>query len=153
MLVIKQHGIEMDMAEYLLREIKHARTKIALMKAFIEHLRHSSFEDISVKDACKRAEIPYHVVLYDIRHLFATSCCSQQVLEVEHMPTDAVHVLGGDVTQVYQRTVVVLSSADVRMFRYAGQGCREVGDTTTSDRVVIPRFRVVRERFHGSPTG
>ncbi len=57
MLVIKQHGIEMDMAEYSLREIKHARTKIALMKAFIEHLRHSSFEDISVKDACKRAEI------------------------------------------------------------------------------------------------
>lgn len=27
----------------------------------------------SFRSACKRAEIPYHVVLYDIRHLFATT--------------------------------------------------------------------------------
>jgi len=28
---------------------------------------------MSFQSACKRAEIPYHVVLYDIRHLFATT--------------------------------------------------------------------------------
>ena len=40
-----------------LREKKHARTKIALMNAFIERLRNSRFENISIKDVCKSAEI------------------------------------------------------------------------------------------------
>ena len=43
--------------KYSLREKKHARTKIALMNAFIERLRNSRFEDIAIKDACKNAEI------------------------------------------------------------------------------------------------
>lgn len=43
--------------EYSLREKKHARTKIALMNAFVERLRNSRFEDISIKDVCKSAEI------------------------------------------------------------------------------------------------
>ncbi|MCK9623096.1 MAG: TetR/AcrR family transcriptional regulator, partial [Methylobacter sp.] len=47
----------MNPNEYSLREVKHARTKIALMKAFIERLRHSRFEDISIKDVCRSAEI------------------------------------------------------------------------------------------------
>lgn len=47
----------MNPNEYSLREVKHARTKIALMKAFIEHLRHASFENVSIKDVCRRAEI------------------------------------------------------------------------------------------------
>jgi AcrR family transcriptional regulator len=47
----------MTRREYPLREIKHARTKIALMSAFIERLRHSRFEDISIKDVCRSAEI------------------------------------------------------------------------------------------------
>lgn len=43
--------------EYPLREKKHARTKIALMKAFIGRLRNCRFEDISIRDVCKSAEI------------------------------------------------------------------------------------------------
>jgi len=40
-----------------LREVKHARTKIALMNAFIGRLRNCRFEDIAIKDVCKSAEI------------------------------------------------------------------------------------------------
>ena len=40
-----------------LREKKHARTKIALMNAFIERLRNSRFENIAIKDVCQSAEI------------------------------------------------------------------------------------------------
>ncbi len=47
----------MNTSEYTLRELKHARTKLALMQAFIERLRHSRFDDISIKDVCKSAEI------------------------------------------------------------------------------------------------
>ena len=47
----------MNPNDYSLREVKHARTKIALMNAFIERLRNSRFEDISIKDVCKNAEI------------------------------------------------------------------------------------------------
>jgi len=43
--------------EYSLREKKHARTKIALMNAFMERLQNSRFEDISIKEVCKNAEI------------------------------------------------------------------------------------------------
>lgn len=47
----------MTKREYSLREKKHARTKIALMNSFIERLRNSRFEDISVRDVCKSAEV------------------------------------------------------------------------------------------------
>ena len=47
----------MNPNEYSLREVKHARTKITLMNAFIERLRNSRFEDIAIKDVCKSAEI------------------------------------------------------------------------------------------------
>ncbi|MDD5678659.1 MAG: TetR/AcrR family transcriptional regulator [Kiritimatiellae bacterium] len=47
----------MNPNEYSLREVKHARTKIALMTAFVERLRHSRFEDIAIKDVCRNAEI------------------------------------------------------------------------------------------------
>ena len=47
----------MTKREYSLREKKHARTKIALMSSFIERLRNSRFEDISIRDVCKSAEI------------------------------------------------------------------------------------------------
>jgi len=47
----------MNPNNYSLREVKHARTKIALMNAFIERLRNSRFEDISIKDVCQSAEI------------------------------------------------------------------------------------------------
>ncbi len=47
----------MTTGDYSLREIKHTRTKIALTSAFIERLRKSRFEDISIKDVCKGAEI------------------------------------------------------------------------------------------------
>jgi len=43
--------------EYSLRDIKHARTKIALMNAFVERLRVARFEAISIKDVCQSAEI------------------------------------------------------------------------------------------------
>ena len=40
-----------------LREKKHARTKIALMNAFIERLHNSHFEDISIKEVCASVEV------------------------------------------------------------------------------------------------
>jgi len=43
--------------EYSLREKKHARTKIALMNAFIKRLRNSRFEDISINEVCKSVEV------------------------------------------------------------------------------------------------
>ena len=47
----------MTKREYSLREKKHARTKIALMNSFIARLRHSRFEDISIKDVCQSVEV------------------------------------------------------------------------------------------------
>jgi AcrR family transcriptional regulator len=43
--------------KYSLREKKHARTKLALMNAFTERLQKSRFEDISIRDVCRSAEI------------------------------------------------------------------------------------------------
>jgi len=43
--------------EHSLREIKYARTKIALMRAFIERLKTSRLDDISVQEICKTVEI------------------------------------------------------------------------------------------------
>lgn len=40
-----------------LREKKYARTKIAIMNAFMERLKHSRFEDISIKKVCGDAEV------------------------------------------------------------------------------------------------
>jgi len=43
--------------KYSLREKKHARTKIALMNAFIGRLQKARFEDISIKEVCKSVEV------------------------------------------------------------------------------------------------
>ena len=43
--------------EYSLREKKHARTKIALMNAFIARLQKVRFENISIRDVCKCVEV------------------------------------------------------------------------------------------------
>ncbi len=40
-----------------MRERKHARTKIALMKAFITRLQGCRFEDISVREVCRGVEV------------------------------------------------------------------------------------------------
>ena len=40
-----------------LREIKHARTKLGLMNAFVERLKDSDFDDISVRQICRDAEV------------------------------------------------------------------------------------------------
>jgi len=43
--------------EFSLREKKFAKTKIALMNAFMGRLRNSRFENISIKEVCKSAEV------------------------------------------------------------------------------------------------
>ncbi len=43
--------------EYSLRERKHARTKIAIMEAFIKRLEKTRFDDISVRQICKDVDI------------------------------------------------------------------------------------------------
>jgi len=43
--------------EYSLREKKHAKTKIAIMNAFIKRLKKSRFENISIRQICKDVEI------------------------------------------------------------------------------------------------
>ena len=43
--------------EYSLREIKHARTKIAIMNAFIKRLEKTRFDDISIRQICKSVEV------------------------------------------------------------------------------------------------
>ncbi|MDD5691482.1 MAG: TetR/AcrR family transcriptional regulator [Candidatus Omnitrophica bacterium] len=43
--------------EYSLRERKHARTKIAIMDAFIKRLEKSRFDDISIRQICKSVEV------------------------------------------------------------------------------------------------
>ncbi len=40
-----------------LREKKHARTKLAIMKAFMQLLRLKRFDDISIREVCRNAEI------------------------------------------------------------------------------------------------
>lgn len=40
-----------------LREKKHARTKIAIMNAFVERLKHNRFDNISIKEVCQYAEV------------------------------------------------------------------------------------------------
>jgi len=47
----------MKAKEYSLREKKYARTKIAIMNAFMERLKKSRFDDISVKKVCVDAEV------------------------------------------------------------------------------------------------
>lgn len=66
----------MPVKGYSLREIKHARTKIAIMNAFIAALGKSRFEDISIKRICKDVEISegtffnYFPEKIDIIHFF-----------------------------------------------------------------------------------
>jgi len=47
----------MDVKEYSLREKKHAKTKIAIMSAFMKRLKHSRFEDICIRSVCEDAEV------------------------------------------------------------------------------------------------
>lgn len=47
----------METCQYPLRETKHARTKLAIMKVFMERLEYDRFEDICVKEVCKAAEV------------------------------------------------------------------------------------------------
>ena len=47
----------MKVREYSLRERKHAKTKIAIMNAFIKRLKKSRFENISILQICKDVEI------------------------------------------------------------------------------------------------
>lgn len=47
----------MNTKEYSLREKKHAKTKIAIMNAFIKRLEKAPFEDISIRKICKEVEV------------------------------------------------------------------------------------------------
>lgn len=47
----------MIMKEYSLRERKHAKTKIAIMEAFIKRLEKTRFDDISIREICKSVEV------------------------------------------------------------------------------------------------
>jgi len=47
----------MKQKEYSLREKKYARTKIAIMNSFINRLRHTRFDDISIKQVCGDVEV------------------------------------------------------------------------------------------------
>jgi len=66
----------MTVTKYSLREIKHARTKISIMKTFIAALGKSRFDDISIKRICKDVEISegtffnYFPEKIDIIHFF-----------------------------------------------------------------------------------
>ncbi len=43
--------------EYSLREKKHARTKLAIMDSFMERLKNTRFDDISVREMCRDVEV------------------------------------------------------------------------------------------------
>ena len=47
----------MRLKEYSLREKKHARTKIAIVNAFIKRLEKVRFDDISIRQICKIVEV------------------------------------------------------------------------------------------------
>jgi AcrR family transcriptional regulator len=47
----------MEKKEYSLRERKHANTKIAIMNVFIKRLEKTRFDDISVRQICKDADV------------------------------------------------------------------------------------------------
>jgi AcrR family transcriptional regulator len=49
--------VEMAKKKYSLREKKHAKTKIALAKAFLEHLKSKRFSEISIKEVCNAVEV------------------------------------------------------------------------------------------------
>lgn len=43
--------------EYTLREKKHAKTKLAIMQAMMQRLKHKRFDNISIRELCQDAEI------------------------------------------------------------------------------------------------
>jgi AcrR family transcriptional regulator len=43
--------------DYPLRERKYARTKVGLMNAFMDRLKRSRFDDISIREVCQDAEV------------------------------------------------------------------------------------------------
>lgn len=53
----KNKESRMKVREYSLRERKHAKTKIAIMNAFIKSLEKTRFDDISIRQICKSVEV------------------------------------------------------------------------------------------------
>ena len=47
----------LQVQDYPLREKKYARTKVGLMTAFMERLKESRFDDISIREVCRDLEI------------------------------------------------------------------------------------------------
>jgi len=47
----------MNINEYPLRDRKYAKTKIAITKAFIERLKTTRFNDISIKEVCESVDV------------------------------------------------------------------------------------------------
>ena len=47
----------MAVKEYSLREVKHAKTKISIMNAFIKRLEKTRFDEISIREICKSVEV------------------------------------------------------------------------------------------------
>jgi len=56
-MIIAGGKFEVVTKEYSLREKKHAKTKIAIMNAFIKRLEKTRFDDISIRQICKSVEI------------------------------------------------------------------------------------------------
>jgi AcrR family transcriptional regulator len=54
---VKYEENRMQVKEYSLRERKHAKTKIAIMNAFMERLKLNRFDSISIKEVCRDAEV------------------------------------------------------------------------------------------------
>ncbi|MFB3896639.1 MAG: TetR/AcrR family transcriptional regulator [bacterium] len=47
----------MKVKEYTLREKKHAKTKLAIMQALMQRLKHNRFDNISIRELCQDTEI------------------------------------------------------------------------------------------------
>jgi len=49
--------VNVGVKDYSLRQIKHAKTRIAIMDAFIKRLEKTRFDDIAIREICKSVEI------------------------------------------------------------------------------------------------
>ncbi len=47
----------MGKKKYALREKKHAQTKLAIMRAFIERLKNTRYDNISIREVCENVEV------------------------------------------------------------------------------------------------
>jgi AcrR family transcriptional regulator len=57
MLFIGKVVTDMQIEEFSLRETKSARIKISLMKAFMDMLKKKRFDEISIKELCRKVEV------------------------------------------------------------------------------------------------